>query len=435
MSDRLVDLETEAAYLGSVLNIGGSELERYPVQPDDMAGGAHMAILGAMHSLHARSEEITPMGVRIELQRHGRMSSVGDDLLMTLGSTLGDTASASRRCRELAAARRLRAAAVASVGLVESGRMAEAREVMQAAAMAPTGLDGNRSMSMREAMTAAVEAWKAIADGTASAGIKLRLGDVVDSALTGMPGDTIVVAARTGVGKSSLVDRALLLLAQGGVKCSKVSVEDGAEDYASKALSQLSGVNTSVFWGGDPRPSERDWAGVYRAAGEHCDLPCRFTQIESCALDGVLSQMAIDARAHGCRVIVVDYLQAIAGPSMGSTRESINATLGALIATARTLGVVLILVSQLKRPETGNPFREPTELDLKESGSIEERAQGLVLLWRTSDDATSTKFGVVLGKVAKVKRGPSGQRFAVRRAAGGMLVDVDYKEAVDGDSF
>lgn len=437
MSDPITDLAIEAAYLGGVISSGGEELERYPVPPADMAGGAHQLILGACLAIRNRAEDISTLSVRVELQRQGRLAAVGDEALFKLGSVFDpDQRASASRIRELAALRRARDAARKAAGLAESERLTEARSVMQEASLDTTGADEDPILSFRDVMVQTVEVWNDIASGKGNA-IPLGMHEVADKAIAALPdeGDVIIVAARPGVGKSSLVDKSLLSLAQRGFPVGKVSVEDGAADFGSKSLGALAQQNPSVFWHPTETnergevvsgPSKMAWHRMQSAAGANADLPIRFAKVKSNRIDAVLSRMTVMARAYGCKVIAVDYVQRIRGGQGKDTREQINDVIGSLVAAARQLGVVLMLVSQLKRPDTGNPFREPNETDLKESGSLEEVAQGLVLLWRKTDDPNASNYGLVYGKVGKVKRGEAGQRFLMARERGsGALVERD----------
>lgn len=442
MSDPLIDLAIETAYLGGVLSSGGEELERYPVPPDDMAAGAHQLVLGACLAIRNRAEDISHLSVRVELQRQGRLVQVGDEALMRLGSAYDpDQRASASRIRELAALRRAREAARRAAGLAEAYRLTEARSIMQEASLDTSGAEDDPILSFRDVMVETVEAWQAIARGDGNA-LALGMHAVADAAISALPaeGDVVIVAARPGVGKSSLVDKALLSLAQRGISVGKVSVEDGASDFGSKSLAALANQNPSVFWHRTETndqgevikgPSRVAWNRMQTAAGLNVGLPIRFAKVKSNRIDSVLSRMTVMARAFGCKVIAVDYVQRIRGGQGKDTREQINDVIGSLVAAARQLGVVLLLVSQLKRPDTGNPFREPNETDLKESGSLEEVAQGLVLLWRKTDDPHAPNYGLVYGKVGKVKRGEAGQRFLMARdRVSGVLVERDL---VDDD--
>jgi replicative DNA helicase len=134
--------------------------------------------------------------------------------------------------------------------------------------------------------------------------------------------------------------------------------------------------------------------------------------------------MAYMVRVRGCRVLLIDYLQAIRHRDVGtSTREKVNDSLATLMAAAAQLGATLVLASQLRRASEGGKYQEPGDGDLKESGDIENSAQAIVLLWRETDEESDPRYGCVFGKVAKVKRASAGRRFWMRRDSYGLLIE------------
>lgn len=418
--------ELERRYLGGMLMTGAAEADRYPVAMEWLTVPAHQDILGAINALRSRAEEVSTISVRVELQRAGRPSH--DELVLSATQWVDyDPAATSRRLRELHAQRVTRAAALRAAALCAEGRVAEARETMRAAGLDASDVE-DPILSFRDVCIATIETFQAISQGGELA-IELGMHSVVDAALAMMPdeGDCVIIAARPGVGKSTVVDRSLLSCAMRGIQVGKISVEDGAPDFGAKALGTLADVPTKGFWhrGGSSR---EQWSALERAALQNADLPIRFSRIRSNALDRVVQAMAIMVRTFGCRIVAVDYIQRIAGGSGDDRRGKIDDVLDTLIRTARQLRCGLLLVSQLKRPTSGNPFAEPTEIDLKESGSLEEVAQGIVLLWRLTDDKSSPSYGLLRGKVSKVKRGDAGQRFAYRRdKRSGVLLEVDER--------
>lgn len=425
MTDVLVDLQLEEAWIAMVACTGGHELDAVPL--DDLAGAANRDVVAAMLSLRSRDEPIDTVAIRVELKRSGRFASIGDERLLAIcGMPSTSSPFAAKRLRELAALRRARAAGLRAVELATAGKLTESRSTMQQASLDASGGEDDPILDFRTVVIQTAEEFDRIARGEGE-GLELGIHSVVDAALTALPseGDCVIIAARPGVGKSTVIDRSVLALARRGVPVGKVSVEDGAMDFGAKALGALGNVNPSHFWRG--APSSDDWIRLQRAGGEHDTLPIYFARIKSNALEGVVSRMSVMARTHGCKVIAVDYVQRIRGGQGRDTREQINDVISTLVATARQLGVVLLLVSQLKRPDGGSPFKEPSEIDLKESGSLEEVAQGLVLLWRKTDNRADSAYGLLFGKVAKVKRGEAGQRFLLARdRRSGQLLERDF---------
>jgi replicative DNA helicase len=111
----------------------------------------------------------------------------------------------------------------------------------------------------------------------------------------------------------------------------------------------------------------------------------------------------------GLGLVIVDYLQLMSGAERAENRHrELSATVAALKGMARDLGVVVVLLSQINRePERRNEKR-PTLADRRESGSIEEAADVVLLLYR--DDyynPDSDDKGLEEVNVAKNRNGPT----------------------------
>jgi replicative DNA helicase len=410
------DLAVEARYLGAVL-LRAEALESAPVAVLDFVSPAHQAIFAAMLSIRGRGEEITTLAVQIELQRTGRLVSVGIDRLLALTSTLElDPHACARRLRELAALRRVRDASLRAVQLVDAGELDEARHELARVALEEAGSDEDPVIGFRPMLIETLEAL--VSARTSNAYVTLGTEALDDVYLAG-PGDLVVVGASTGTGKSSLLTTWALSLAKRGVGVGVISIEDKRTDYGSKALAAISGVPTEALWKGAVSEEQAD--AMLRAIDRDGDLPISIVKIRSRGVQSVVSRMAYMARVRGVRVVLVDYLQAIRHRDIGSsTRERVNDTLAALLAAAAQLDVVLVLASQLRRTD-GSKFHEPHDGELKESGDIENSAQCIVLLWRETDDENDPRFGIVYGKIAKVKQVATGRRFWMRRGSDAVL--------------
>lgn len=249
----------------------------------------------------------------------------------------------------------------------------------------------------------------ALVDAHSADGRLIALGTpTIDRHYLASPGMLTVVGASTNVGKSSLLLAWALSIAQRSIPVGIVSVEDPAEDFGAKAVGALSRARISDAWQRRLPTDELERALTY-AGG--LKLPLYFAEIKSRRLDSVLTRMEQLVRGHGVRIVLVDYLQAIAHRDGKDLRERIDRTLEELIACAGRLDVPLVLASQLSRIGRNENRREPTLSDLKESGSIENRAQCVVMLWREDDSPGAP----VLGKLAKLKRGSAGVRFTLHR--------------------
>ena len=132
---------------------------------------------------------------------------------------------------------------------------------------------------------------------------------------------------------------------------------------------------------------------------------------------GGLSILELRARArrmvqqHGVKVIGVDYLQQMNSTNRrAQNREQEIADIAeGCKAMAKELNIPVIVLSQLNRDLERQKNRKPILSDLRESGSLEQAADVVILLYRTGDEDAQEQDGVsVNADVAKNRNGPTG---------------------------
>ena len=413
-----VDEHAEAAYLTAIMTRPETLLE-HAVSPEDIATRGRRIVLTAMDAIVRRRHELTTQSLVSEIERIGVSPETAFD--MAAEATSGPIVSpptVAKRLRDLAEMRRRREQALRIVEACDAHALDDARGLCSALGGSFTSAGDVEVLTFRDVTERTIAAF---VDRGTNRDRSVALGmPSIDRSWRPYPGSLTVVGAQTGVGKSTVMYDWTLKLARSGVSVGFVSTEDPEEDFGGKWLGELGQVDPAALW--RKRVDADDMRRILAAADAHSRLPISFSVVTTRKLDDVLAAMRLQSRRHGARVIFVDYLQNIIGrPNSGrEVRERIDAVLADLIVEAAGLGVALVLASQLRRPD-GNLAAEPTVQSLKESGTIENRAQAIVLLWKDEK-----RTNVVHAKLAKVKRAPSGKRFTLARNPNtGALVEED----------
>jgi replicative DNA helicase len=130
------------------------------------------------------------------------------------------------------------------------------------------------------------------------------------------------------------------------------------------------------------------------------------------AEDGSLSLQKLVAKARllirqeKLGLIVVDYVQLISAAAPNE-RERITKISGQIRALAKDTGVPILAVSQLNRPKDRNQNERPNKFSMKESGSLENDANTILLIYRPMDDS-GRPTGDDEIVIAKQRHGPVG---------------------------
>ncbi|MFN0241551.1 MAG: replicative DNA helicase [Planctomycetota bacterium] len=227
-------------------------------------------------------------------------------------------------------------------------------------------------------------------------------------------GDLVVVAARPSMGKTALVlnviDYAATHPPEHLTKAPVVlffSLEMGQQSIVRRMLCSRAPVDAHKLRTGKI-PNE-DYAKLARAAGELAG-----TSIFVDDSPG-LSVMALRSRARrlkqqqGLDMVVVDYLQLMSHPKSESRQQEISHISRSLKEIARELEVPVIALSQLSRAVESRDDKRPQLSDLRESGSIEQDADVVLLLYRPEYyNPTDENRGLAELIVAKQRNGPTG---------------------------
>lgn len=227
----------------------------------------------------------------------------------------------------------------------------------------------------------------------------------LDGFLRLRPGQLVVLAARPSVGKSALAGRIVEHVALNlGRPVGWFSLEMDRAEVLRRMASGMSGVPFGDFeW-----PSETQKPGIVQALGRLKSAPLRI-----CDRGGLsFGQMAGLARRwrvrHGVDLLVVDYLGLLRTDGKARSRyESVTELSQGMKALARDLRVTVLCLAQLNRTAAaGEGEDRPRMHHLRDSGSIEQDADAVVLLHATGFEGSRR---MVTAAIEKQRNGPLGE--------------------------
>lgn len=192
-----------------------------------------------------------------------------------------------------------------------------------------------------------------------------------------------IVCARPAMGKSSLGLATADASSKSGAGVHLFSLEDTEEAYADRTVSRSSGVAAESM-----RRSELKRADISALSTAVRDVTGRRWLVDSrsgITADEIVRAVRKHKRANDTRVVIVDYVQLVKAPrGIHSRHEQLSEIVTTLADAAKADGVAYVVMSQLNRDLEKRPDKRPLMSDLRESGSLEERAKCVVGIYRGS---------------------------------------------------
>ena len=234
--------------------------------------------------------------------------------------------------------------------------------------------------------------------------------DSLDKRLLGLqPGQMVIIAARPGMGKTALA----LNLAVNAVKHSQMpimvySYEMLAPELSGRILSSEANIDARKIRTNDYADSDLRSLGF--AVQELSKLPIYINDNGSTNLLDIKSQARKVAAEKGLGMIIIDYLQLMQPHVRKKSREQEIAEISRGIKElAKELKCPIIALSQLNRAATSRTDRRPQLQDLRESGSIEQDADIVILIHREDYyDENTPEIWIAEVIVAKNRAGEPG---------------------------
>jgi replicative DNA helicase len=386
------------------------------IRPYDHYRPAHQIIHEVVLDLYGRGEPADAITVANELTRRGEIGRVGGaPYLHTLIASVPTAANAgyyARIVRERAILRRLVEAGTRIVQFGYAGD-AEADDLVDRAQAEVYAITDHRVTedyhSLADIMPGALDEIEAIGSrGGAMTGVPTGFADL-DSLTNGLhPGQMIVIAARPAIGKSTLaLDFARAAAIKHGLGTAFFSLEMGRNEITMRLLSAEARVPLHTMRTG--QMSDDDWTRLARRMSEVADAPLYIDDSPNMSMMEIRAKCRRLKQRHDLRMVIIDYLQLMSSPKRVENRQQeVSEMSRSLKLLAKEIDVPVIALSQLNRGPEQRTDKKPLLSDLRESGSIEQDSDVVILLHREDAyERESPRAGEADLIVAKHRNGPT----------------------------
>ena len=387
------------------------------VRGPDFYAPKHEIIYSAIIELFNRGEPTDVITVTDQLSKTGELVRAGGaDYLHTLTSIVPTAANAAFYAdivQEKATLRRLIEVGtkIAQMGYTAQGDITElvnqAQSDVYAVSKAGAGEDYVPLFDSIDAAVALME--NAQKRGGEMVGVPTGF-QKLDEMTHGLhPGQLIILAARPAVGKSTL---ALDIARNASIRHKKpvifFSLEMGRAEIAMRLLSAESRIYLQAMRKGNL--SDNDWSRIASVRGEINSAPLYIDDSPNMTLVEIRAKCRRLAKRVGLEMIVIDYIQLMtSGKKVESRQQEVSEFSRALKLLAKEIGVPVIAISQLNRNSERSENKKPELSHLRESGSLEQDADVVVLLHREDvAKREEERDGLAELIVAKQRNGPTG---------------------------
>lgn len=420
LSDRVLpqNVEAEQAVLGAVLRDSEAmitAMER--LTHEDFYRPIHQRIFEAMIDLANEEEPIDLITLTSKLKDKGQLEELGGvTYLSELASAVPTAANIDYYAAIVEEKSILRRLIRAATGIVSSG-FASADDVSMLLSDAEQRIfeisqrrSANGFISIRDVLMDVFEKIEFLySHKGGTSGIPSGFPDLDKMTAGFQRSDLIIVAARPSVGKTAF---ALNIAQNVGVRAKETvaifSLEMGASQLVQRMICAEANVDASRLRTG--HLESEDWEKLTMAIGSLSESQIYIDDSAAITVADIRAKCRRLKQEHGLGMILIDYLQLIAGRGKGDSRQQeVSEISRTLKQIARELNVPVIALSQLSRGVEQRQDKRPMLSDLRESGSIEQDADIVAFLYRDDYyDKESEKKNIIEIIIAKQRNGPVG---------------------------
>ena len=386
------------------------------VREGDFYRPAHQTIYSAILDLYGKGEPADAVTVSAELSKNGDIARIGGaTYLHTLVSMVPTAANGGyygRIVREQAILRRLVEAGtrIVQMGYTGTGDVDDMVDRAQAEVYDVTDRRTSEDyLPLRDIMGEALNEIEAISNrGGEMIGVPTGFIEL-DKLTNGLhPGQLVIVAARPALGKSTLgLDICRAASIKHGLASVIFSLEMSRNEIVMRLLSAEAQVPLHHMRAGTM--SDADWTKLASKMGTVSEAPLFIDDSPNMTLMEIRAKCRRLKQRHDLRLVVVDYLQLMtSGKRVESRQQEVSEFSRSLKLLAKELEVPVIAISQLNRGAEQRTDKRPLLADLRESGSLEQDADVVVLLHREDAyERESPRAGEADFIVAKHRNGPT----------------------------
>ena len=411
------DLDAEMSVLGSMLLSKDAIADAHEqLSGPDFYKPAHETVYDAITDLYGRGEPADPVTVSAELSRRGELLRVGGaPYLHTLSAGVPIAANAGYYAgivREKAILRRLVDAGtkIVQLGYAGEGNVDDTVDRAQETVYQITEKRQSEDYApLSDVMEATLDEIEAISNRDGGlVGVPTGFLDL-DELTNGLHGgQMVIVAARPAMGKSTLgLDFCRAASIHNNLTSVIFSLEMTRSEITMRLLSAEAKVPLNHLRNGPM--GDDDWAKLARAMGEVSSAPMFIDDSPNMTMMEIRAKARRLKQRHDLRLIVVDYLQLMtSGKKVESRQVEVSEFSRQIKLLAKELDIPIVALSQLNRGSEQRADKRPMMSDLRESGSLEQDADIVMLLHR--DDVyekESTRPGEADIIVAKHRNGPT----------------------------
>jgi replicative DNA helicase len=408
-------IEAEMSLLGSMMldkEIVGVAVQ--VVERDAFFQPDHQIIFEVLVGLFERNQPITAMTVREELLKLQRLEEIGGTpYLMSILGIVADASQGAHFAEIVREKFMLRQLIAASNDILRDahGPHERADIVLDNAEKRIFRIAEKKVGQSMVSMTDVLHEVFAAIENKDRRGLATGYYDL-DDMLNGLQkGEMIIVAARPSMGKTALAMNLIeYIAADTRLPCAIFSLEMSKQQLAQRMLCSRGGIDAHKLRKGMLQAQE--YQKLATVVGELAKAPIWVDDSAGLTPLELRAKARRLKRQHDIQCVMIDYMQLMDNPGPENRQQQITEISRAIKSVSRELNVPVIALSQLNRASEGRDGHRPRMSDLRESGSIEQDADVVIILHRedyykmSEPDFQPDNIAELI--IAKQRNGPTG---------------------------
>lgn len=253
--------------------------------------------------------------------------------------------------------------------------------------------------------------------------------NALDKMLSGFqPSDLVIIAARPSMGKTSLM---LNIAQNAAIKFGKsvgiFSLEMSKEQLVDRLFASMLGVDSWKLQKG--KLDDSDFQNMGPIMDELSNAKLFIDDSVASAIPELRAKARRLQMEHGLDILMIDYMQLMSTGNQnyaGNRVQEISEISRSLKQLGRELHVPVIALSQLSRAVENRPGNIPQLSDLRESGSIEQDADVVMMMYREDYyEEDSDRQGLADVYIRKHRNGPTGRAELMFKREQMRFYDID----------